>query len=243
VLVTVVTPGLPTPGGLTPSRRERLRTATVSEIKDTARRQLVAGGPASISLRAIARDMGLTAAALYRYFPSLDALLEQLCADLYAELTESVVAARDAVPVDDPRERLCATCRAFRHWCLAHPAEFALMFGSPPPGTADFDDGCAVHQAGAAFSAVFIDSFLALWHRRSAPAPTVDPRIVAGGPLGDVLCGALPPAAQQLFLSGWILLYGLVAMEVFGHLRWAVTDAEPLFEAELATYLHRLTAG
>ena len=69
-----------------PSRRERIRTATVAEIKALARRLLVGGGLAAISLRAIARDMGMTAPAIYRYFPSLDALVAELTEDLYDEL-------------------------------------------------------------------------------------------------------------------------------------------------------------
>lgn len=85
------------------NRRERVREATVTEIKQAAHGQLVAGGPTAISLRAIARDLGMTAAALYRYFPSLDALVEELCADCYDQLTESVTKARDSAP--DPTFR------------------------------------------------------------------------------------------------------------------------------------------
>ena len=83
-----------------PTRRERLRTATVAEIKDLARRLLVTGGPTAISLRAIAREMGMTAPAIYRYFPSLDALVVELTEDLYDELRESIEAARDGCPAD-----------------------------------------------------------------------------------------------------------------------------------------------
>lgn len=227
----------------TPNRRARLRSATVAEIKQTARRQLDTGGPTAISLRAVARDMGLTPAALYRYFPSLEALLEDLCADCYAELTAAVVSARSRAGTD-PADQLAETCRAFRRWSIAHPAEFTLMFGSPLPGVADFDVDCSVHTAGMTFCGVLIDTFLELWrHAEPAPAPPAPAaaRLAqVAGPLGDT---DLPPAAVQLCLSGWIRLYGLVAMEVFGHLRWAVTDVEPLFEAELADYLRRLVGA
>jgi AcrR family transcriptional regulator len=230
------------------SRRERLRAATLDEIKQTARRQLVADGPAAISLRAVARDLGLTAAALYRYFPSLDALVEELCADLYLELSAAIVADRDAAgraAPDDPVAPLVAACRAFRRWSVAHPAEFTLMFGSPLPGVAEFDMECAVHRAGLSFSSAFLDAFVTLWRSRPQ-APPVDPAadarlLESAGPL--IAAGTeLPAAAVRAYLSGWTRLYGIVAMEVFGHLRWAVSDVEPLFEGEIAEYLAALGA-
>src|SRR5258705_7881123 len=89
----------------TPTRRERLRTATVAEIKDHGRRLLTNGGPTAISLRAIARDMGMTAPAIYRYFPSLEALVHELTEDLYDELRENIEAARDALAAADPLTR------------------------------------------------------------------------------------------------------------------------------------------
>ena len=230
------------------SRRERLRAATLDEIKQTARRHLVADGPAAISLRAVARDLGLTAAALYRYFPSLDALVEELCADLYLELSEAIRTARDAAgraTPDEPAAPLVAACRAFRRWSVAHPAEFALMFGSPLPGVAEFDMECAVHRAGLSFSSAFLDAFVALWlSRPRTPSgdPATDARLIeSAGPL-IAAATELPPAAMRAYLSGWTRLYGIVAMEVFGHLRWAVSDVEPLFEAEIAEYLAALGA-
>src|SRR5215469_3655476 len=102
-----------------PTRRERLRTATVAEIKQLARRLLVDGGPSAISLRAIARDMGMTAPAIYRYFASLDALIQELVEDFFDELRAAV----EAVPVDPgrPAEQLMEMARALRRWSVAHP--------------------------------------------------------------------------------------------------------------------------
>src|SRR3954447_17743823 len=83
---------------VTPSRRDRLRAATVDEIKQAARTLLVREGQQAVTLRAIARDMGLTAPALYRYYPSLERLLGGLIADLYHELSDALEAARDRAP-------------------------------------------------------------------------------------------------------------------------------------------------
>src|SRR3954453_18475596 len=94
--------------------RERRRAETVTEIKDVARRLLVAGGPPAVSLRAISREMGMTPSALYRYFPGLDALVAALRGELFEELGRVTQAARDEVPADDPIQRITAMARAFR---------------------------------------------------------------------------------------------------------------------------------
>lgn len=229
-----------------PTRRERLRTATVSEIKDGARRLLVTGGPQAISLRAIARDMGMTAPAIYRYFPSLDALVVDLAGDLYNELRENIEQARDAA-ADDPIDQLREMGRAFRRWSVAHPIEFALIFGSPVPGVSTFEEDCLdENHPGARFGAVFMRTFVELWQRAPFPTPPRDliERRLAGclEPLrrshGDV-----PIEVAYTFLSGWTRLYGLVSMEVFNHLQWAVTEPEALFETELAMFFQQLSAG
>ncbi|HEU5110771.1 MAG TPA: TetR/AcrR family transcriptional regulator [Micromonosporaceae bacterium] len=230
----------------TPTRRERLRAATVHEIKAAARGMLVAGGSQAISLRAIAREMGMTAPAIYRYFPSLEALISDLVEDLFDELRGEVVAARDAEP-NGELERMVAMARAFRRWSVGHPAEFALLFGNPVPGVAALEDNCFMPEhGGARFGAVFLDTFAALWHK--APFRTPPP-----GMISEELAGSLLPYGQHhedhtelpveviyLYLSGWTRLYGLVALEVFGHNRWALSDPEPLFETELAVFADQL---
>lgn len=227
-----------------PTRRERLRTATVSEIKDGARRLLVTGGPQAISLRAIARDMGMTAPAIYRYFPSLDALVAALASDLYDELRQHIEAARDAAG-DDPIRQLGAMARAFRNWSIRHPAEFTLAFGSGVPGVKIGKDDC-VHKdhSGPLFSAVFMKPLLELWRRKPFPTPPaeiLEQRL--GASLAPLRHGYrdIPIQVAYVYLSGWTTLYGLVAMEITDNLRWAVTDPEALFETELAVILHRLT--
>jgi AcrR family transcriptional regulator len=230
----------------TPTRRERHRRATLSEIKQSARRLAVEGGPPAISLRAIARDLGLSAAALYRYFPSLEALVGEVCTDLYDELRDAVSAAGAEEQAAGPQ--LIAMARGFRRWSIAHPQEFALLFGTPVPGVTELDEACdGPDHPGARFGAVFMEPFARLWRDLDLPARLAEadeqelvenlaPMYVAHG-------NALPPSAMQAVLVGWIRLYGLVALEVFGHLRWAVNDVEPLFEAELAAFVSQLTAS
>jgi AcrR family transcriptional regulator len=224
-----------------PTRRERLRTATVAEIKDLARRLLVSGGCPAISLRAIARDMGMTAPAIYRYFPSLDALIGELTADLFEELRVVVETARDVNSTMQPLEQLLDMARSFRRWCIAHPAEFELMFGGPVPGVASFEVECVgPNHAGARFGAPFLEVFAQIWHSTPFPTPPGDAIRERLGPqlrpYTEAFGTDVPVEVVYAYLSSWIRLYGVVAMEVFGHLRWAVTDVEPLFEMELATF-------
>ncbi len=226
-----------------PTRRERMRAATLDEIKQTARQLLIDEGPAAISLRAIAREMGMTAPALYRYFTSHEALLDGLCGDLKDELIGELAQARDAVPPDQVGARLQAACRAFRGWAIAHPAEFSLMFASARrevPESALCVDGMPAspgHEAAQRFGGVFLDLIVDLWHSRHFPVIEADvfppelrrqlERFLQSVGL------SVPVGVAYVFLSGWVRLYGLVALEVFGHLDFAVGDVEPLFDAEI----------
>jgi len=239
------------------SRRDRVRAATVTEIKDTARRILVAEGVDGLSLRAIAREMGMTAPALYRYFPSRERLVEALIADLYDELTATLAAAGDstddaagvagaAVPAD-PRAQITAASRAFRSWALAHPREFGLLFGSPIPGIDAHSDDSPAGLASERFGRLFGDLVARIYLTDPFPVPAedeMDPRLHRQL---RAWCSALPVelpiGAGQVFLSYWIRLYGMVAMEVFGHLAFALPDAEPMFEAELRDLAVKLGFG
>ncbi len=237
VAVTVRTPA---PGA---SRRARAREATTAEIKDTARRLLVEEGADALTLRAIARAMGMTAPALYRYFDSHEEIVGGLCADVLAEITATLEQARDSVGRDDPVGRLMATCRAFRGWALTHPREFQLVFASavdgPPPGHEQPDEDLS-------FGAVFLGIFVEIWAAApfavppdpSLPEPLAGQLATFSRLVGDVL----PLGALAAYLSGWVRLYGAVTIEVFGHLGFALTDAEPMFEAMLADMRRQLTA-
>ena len=117
-----------------PTRRERRRQFTIEEILATARRQMAAEGAAALSLRGIARAMDLTAPALYRYFKSRDDLVTALVIAAYNSLADALQAAPDACPGGDDTARLFAGCVAYRAWALAHPEDYALIFGTPLAG-------------------------------------------------------------------------------------------------------------
>lgn len=223
--------------GARPTRRERLHEATSQEIRDTAREHLRTIPPADLSLRAIARTMGMTAPALYRYYDSRDALLEALLVDAYHSLTEALEAARDAEPEGDVGRRLLAASFAYRAWALEHPHEFALVFGSPVPGFAPGEDS-PVSEAGARFGTTFLELFALLDEQgrlRETPASYLSPSVSAGLEAVAEACGVpLPAGAVHQWLSGWARLHGLISLELFGHLAFTALPVEQLFRAELA---------
>lgn len=225
-------------------RRERVRAATVQEIKTTARRLLVTEGPQSVTLRAIAREMGMTAPGLYRYFPSHEDLWRELCHDTYDEITDAVEAALAKTPREQAELRLVTAARTFRSWAVAHPREFGLVFGTPLPGMVEVNDLSDPQAAsGKRFAMVFTQTFTEVWLRRRFPVPADDElaaelvlqlrsyrdALAAGAPTIE----QLPLGAVQLFLQAWVQLYGIVTMEVFGHLSFCLQEVEPFFEAEL----------
>ena len=122
------------PSSATRTARERARTEITQEILDAARGYLATDGAPALSLRAIARDLGMASSALYRYFDSRDALLTRLIIDAYDSLGAAAEASESVVDRADLTGRFTAICQAVRAWALAHPNEYALIYGSPVPG-------------------------------------------------------------------------------------------------------------
>ena len=228
-----------------PSRRDRLRAATMEEIIQTARRLLVTSGPDAMSLRAIAREMGMTAPGLYRYFDSHEELHRHVCASIFTglggDIRRAIEAAAAPAEAADPMTakltvKMVAACREFRRWSLTHKAEFGLLFGVPLPG---LDDGRydVADECALAFAATFFAMFLELWNAVPFPVPAtadIDPGLRDQlRRYRDALGSDLPLGAVLTFLRCWTVLYGAVAMEVFGHLSFALEDPAPMFEITL----------
>ncbi len=143
---------------------------------------------------------------------------------------------------DDPIGRLMAACRGFRDWSLAHPREFQLLFASrgeaPRPGHEEVDDDLS-------FGAVFLGIFVEIWQAGPFAAPAdedlPDRLVTQLRTFSRHAGGVLPLGALAAYLSGWVRLYGAVTIEVFGHLGFALSDAEPMFEAMLADMRRQLT--
>ncbi|GAB3985013.1 TetR/AcrR family transcriptional regulator [Actinoallomurus acanthiterrae] len=229
-------------GEQTISRRARLRAETTREIKEIALRLMAAGGPDAISLRAIAREMGMTAGAIYSYFATRDDLITTLITDVYTELVDRAEAARDAVPETDPGGRVVAWAHAVREWALANPEGFRLIYGDPVPGFRPPEGGAAReahHRACGGLTGLVA----AAWPRATAlhdgdyDWSDFDPGLVA-----EVRRDfpGLPPAAVALALRVWGRMHGLVALEIYGHIGPLASDPATLYRAEMRDLVRSL---
>ena len=212
-----------------PSARERVRAEVTAEITDAARRQLAEVGAAALSLRAVAREMGMVSSAVYRYFPSRDDLLTRLIIEGYDALGAAAEKADD--PTAAPKERWIAVCRAVRSWGRAHPHEYALLYGSPVPGySAPRDTVPAASRVGIVLGRILGDAA-----RGGALSEATGER--AGDLISEeavaVLGGehaALDDGVRLRALLAWSALYGTISFELFGHFVGSVLDADRYFD-------------
>jgi AcrR family transcriptional regulator len=224
--------------GRATTRRERVRAATMREITQTARKILVDEGPQAVTLRAVAREMGMTAPALYRYFDSHQELVRHLVGDVFNDLTEDVHAAIRAAPPGDSTVKFVAAAKALRCWALAHKEEYGLLFGVPAPGL-EVEKGDVAEESGRRFAREFLCMFLELWRQKPFDVPAdeeIDPELYESLAQYREMLGApeLPVGGMVRFLNCWIRLQGFVSLEVFGHLGFCIDDGEPMFELMLA---------
>jgi AcrR family transcriptional regulator len=227
----------------TQSRRERLRAETTEEITATALALLAEGGPDAVTLRAIAREMGMTAGAIYGYFPTRDDLINRLITDVYTSLVDAVEAARDACPPGDAGGRIVAWGRALREWAVANPAGFRLIYGDGVPGYRPREGGVAIEPAHRACMGL-TQLVTAVWPRAAPHQPAAEWSDFAPELVAEVRreFPGLPPAAIGLALRVWGRMHGLVALEVYGHLGGQATDPAKLYEVELRDLVRSLGA-
>ncbi|KXO89483.1 TetR/AcrR family transcriptional regulator [Tsukamurella pseudospumae] len=202
--------------------RERARAELTAEITRSAREQLRQVGAAALSLRAVARDLGLASSAVYRYFPSRDALLTTLITEAYEALGDAVVAADSAAA--EPRDRWIAAARAVRRWALDHPHEYTLLYGSPVPGYhAPPETTAAAIRISGTFARIAASG------HRGAPAPSG----VLDGQLRAVAEAVAPGgdrAQLALGVIAWTQLFGAVSFELFGQFANTLEPADALFD-------------
>jgi AcrR family transcriptional regulator len=226
---------------MTGTPRERARAQTMADIVRIGRRHLATEGAAALSLRAVARDLGVVSSAVYRYVKSRDELLTLLVVDGYDELGDAVDAALAVVPADDFRGRQAAIGRAVRAWGIAEPATYALLFGSPVPGY----EAPAERTMGPGTRVV--RALVALWSeayaagRFSPPKVEVSsPGLVAGFTAAREELGlSLPDSVIAAGVFGWAALFGCVSFEIFGQYgEDALGDPAALFEHHLELLAH-----
>ncbi|WP_225833388.1 TetR/AcrR family transcriptional regulator [Streptomyces sp. NK08204] len=219
--------------------RARARIEVTAAIKDEARRQLAAEGAARLSLRAVARELGMVSSALYRYFPSRDELLTALIIDAYdslGEAAETAEAAHRERAGADPAQRWTAVCEAVREWALDHPHEYALIYGSPVPGySAPETTVPSAARVGLLLIGIVRDA-----HQgpglAELPLPA-DLRPEAERMAAD-LAPDLPPEAAAALVAAWAQLFGLVGFELFGQFHRVVEDRATFFRHAATRLAH-----
>jgi AcrR family transcriptional regulator len=212
--------------------RQRIRAELTREITETARRHLATQGAASLSLRAVARELGMVSSAVYRYFPSRDDLLTALIIDGYNDIGAAAEQADGACRPDDYHGRWLAACRAVRDWALAHPHEYSLVYGSPVPGYQAPEQTIGPASRAAAVLGKIISDAQA--------TRVLDPPALCPAPPGSfapdaarlrqsVLPGVTDDVAARA-LATWASVFGLVSFELFGQFENVVTDRSGYFD-------------
>jgi AcrR family transcriptional regulator len=202
------------------------------QIKQIARRHLAAEGP-NLSLRAVARDLGVVSSAVYRYFDSRDALLTALIIDGYDSMGAAVERAEAAVSRRDLPARWMATGRAVRAWALENPHEYALLYGSPVPGyVAPQDTIAPAFRPVGVLVSILRDGV----ERGAVTAPDRLPRAVRRD-LEAVIrtpeFAGLPPGVLGRGMIAWAQVFGALSFELFGRLTNAITDYDAYFDHQL----------
>jgi AcrR family transcriptional regulator len=198
---------------------------------------MAGGGPAAISLRAIAREMGMTAGAIYSYFATRDELITALVGDVYTSAVDAAEAARDAVPDASPGGRILAWAHAMREWALANPEAFRLVYGDPAPGYQSPPDSPG-KRAELRACAGLVGLVAAAWPTAQARQP--GDREYTWADFDPVLAAhvraefpGLPPACIALTLRAWGRMHGLTALEIYGHLHPLTTDPATVYRDEM----------
>lgn len=217
------------------SVRDRRRAETVQEIKDAALQQLAEAGPGALSLRGVARAVGMTVQSLYHYFDSRDALLTVLVTDAHHALADAVQAATGASRGRPPVERRLAATAAYRSWAQENRSAFLLLFGTPVPGFEPLPEagtGLAARRLATPFVDVVFDGW--------TPAQLAAVELPEGGePIAAVQSPglALPAGALALFIELRARMHGLIVLELLGHLHPLNDVGGALFSAAM----HRMS--
>jgi AcrR family transcriptional regulator len=226
-----------------PTARDRARAELTDEIKAVARRHLADQGSAALSLRAVAREVGMVSSAVYRYFPSRDELLTALIIDAYDAVGTAAEAALAAHRRRGAAARWLAVTQAIRAWALAHPHEYALIYGSPVPGYAAPQDTIdPASRVALALLQIVVDGVAAGEIDDDEPSM---PRVVRTDFAGLRAVGApgVPDAVVSRALLAWSALFGSISLEMFGHLHNVIHDYDAYFTIQMRHAAEFLVKG
>ncbi len=218
-----------------------MRAELIREITDIARRHLATEGANGLSLRAVAREMGMVSSAIHRYFPTKDALLTALIIDAFNSVGQAVEDADATCPREDFVGRWLALCRAIREWALAHPHEYALIHGTPVPGyRAPADTVAPASRDGVVFARLLGEAWAAGAIQAPEPTPAPAGHHEDAARLRELLFGDVPGEVALRGLHAWTWIYGAVSFELFGMYDNVIEERAATFEhgaLSMARYL------
>ena len=200
-------------------------------------------GTAGLSLRGTARQLGVTAPAIYNYYRRLDDLITALIVEAFAALAEAMDAAGKATPSDRCFDNVMAQCLAYRQWAVEHPLHFQLIYGNPIPGYFAPSEQTAVLARRP-----FVELFR--WFARgyetgelTIPVEYRDTplRMAASISAWKRASGIeIPDALVALLMSGWARIHGVVMLELFGHIQPLVGEGSDFFRSEVAAFARQM---
>jgi AcrR family transcriptional regulator len=220
------------------------REEMIEQIKSTARTHMSAKGTAGLSLRGIAREIGITAPAIYNYFPTLDALITALITDAFQSIAEYMATASATQDDGTAASRIFAAVIAYREWAIAHPIQFQLIYGNPIPNyVAPIE--ITGPMARLPFEGLMSD-FVQAYHKQELQLPKylVDiPPIVRSDIVAylDHVGFDMPEAVVYAIMSGWSHIHGIVMLELFEHITPIFANTAHFYRHEVIGFLRSLS--
>jgi AcrR family transcriptional regulator len=219
--------------------RARARAEVRAAILAAAAKRVAEDGANDLSLRAVARDVGMVSSAVYRYFASRDELLTALIIEAYDSLgehTEAHIASTRGRPA---ATRWVDAALAVRAWALAHRNDYALIYGTPIPGYAAPDDTTA---SGTRVSRALVSIVREAGHLEPAGVDhPIDASLSASfAALREEIDLQVDDATMLAIITGWTQLFGLLSFELFGQTRNLVGDDDALFRAAATVMAHSI---
>lgn len=227
---------------MTTNRRKKIHTSIREEIKTIAWKQIAEQGASALSLRAIAREMELTAPALYRYFPDRDALVTALIVDAFTSLGDVLLAAQETEPLPCHAERLFAVGMAYRTWAVTYPQRYQLIFGTPIPG---YEAPAEITTPAAARALSVLISVLedAI---RGGKLQFLQENLLEGDLQAQIeawrqqVGSTAHPYAHYLALVIWSRVHGLVSLEIGQQYPPTMTNLEELYRQEICRLVRQV---
>jgi AcrR family transcriptional regulator len=218
------------------SRDDQQHQAFRERILEVARQQMAQHGTAGLGLRAIARELEVTAPALYRYFPTHDDLITALVIEGFTGLAVAVEGAQQAHAHLPVRDQLVQVLLAYRQWAVEHPVDFQLIYGSPIPGYhAPAEITVPIVVRGFAVIVGLIEALRqsgqirreTVYHHVPEPTRQHLRQMIErdGYPVSEV--------AMYMGIVGWGQLHGIIMLELFGHLGPVVGDVNAYYASQV----------